>query len=95
MRPDRIVGRAHSHPHPIRGQARASFTPTSGYPGFDLYRHVYLVCAVQNCLHPFDHRLFKPGLCLRYLLCAALDDHLVVADEHRHGSRTLSSTLPQ
>jgi hypothetical protein len=29
------------------------FYPTSGYPSLDLYRYVYLVRAVQNCLHPF------------------------------------------
>src|SRR5918993_2193693 len=28
-------------------------SPTSGYPSLDLYRFVYLVRAVQNCLHPF------------------------------------------
>jgi hypothetical protein len=32
------------------------FSPTPGYPGFDLYRYAYLVCGVQNCLHPFDYR---------------------------------------
>jgi hypothetical protein len=34
-----------------------SFSPTPGYPSLDLYRYVYLICAVQDYLHPFDHRL--------------------------------------
>jgi hypothetical protein len=62
-----------------------SFSPTSGYPGLDLYRYAYLIRAVQNCLHPFDHRILRPGLCGRCLLCVALDDRLVVADEYRLG----------
>jgi hypothetical protein len=62
-----------------------SFSPTSGYPSLDLYRYAYLIRAVQNCLHPFDHRLLQPGLCGRRLLCVALDDRLVVADEYRLG----------
>jgi hypothetical protein len=31
-----------------------SFSPASGYPRLDLY----LARAVQDCLHPFDHRSF-------------------------------------
>ena len=62
-----------------------SFSPTSGYPGLDLYRYAYLIRAVQNCLHPFDHRILQPGLCGRCLLCVALDDRLVVADKYRLG----------
>jgi hypothetical protein len=34
-----------------------SFSPTSDYPSFYLYWYVYLVYAVQNGVHPFDHRL--------------------------------------
>jgi hypothetical protein len=41
-----------------------SFSPTSGYPGLDLYRYLYLVCAVQDYVHSFDHRLLQPGLCV-------------------------------
>jgi hypothetical protein len=71
-----------------------SFSPTSGYPGFDLYRCVYLVCVVQDCLHPFDHCILQPRLYGRRLPSVALDNDLVVADEHRHGSRALASSLP-
>jgi hypothetical protein len=72
-----------------------SFSPTSSYPGFDPYRYVYLVRAVQDCLHPFDHRLLQPALGLFALILAAMDDHLVVANKDRHSPRTLVSTLPQ
>ena len=72
-----------------------SISPTSGYPGLDLYGYVYLVRTVQNCLYPFGHRLLQPGLYVRRLLCITLDDHLVVADEDRPGLRTLVTALPQ
>jgi hypothetical protein len=72
-----------------------SFSPTSSDPGVDLYRHAGLLRAVQNCLHPFDHRPFYPGLYVCRLLYVALDEHLVVADENWHGPRTLAPTLPQ
>ncbi len=72
-----------------------SFSPTSGYPSLDLYRYVYLVRAVQNCLHPFDHRLLQPSLCVRCLLCVALNDYLVVCHKDRCGTGTLVPTLPQ
>src|ERR671921_2245955 len=57
-----------------------SFSPTSGYPSLDLYWHESLIPAVQNDVHPFDHRLLQPGLC-GCLACIGLDNHLVVADE--------------
>src|SRR5215216_1219609 len=94
IKPDRIVGRAHSHPTPFGGRL-ASFFPTSGYPSLDLYRYVYLVRAVQNCLHPFDHRLLQPSLCVCGLLCVALDNHLVVTDKDWHSTWALAPTLPQ
>jgi hypothetical protein len=72
-----------------------SFSPTPGYPSCDLDRHEWLAGAVQNCLHPFDHRLLQPGLCGRRLLRVALDNHLVVTDEYRLGPWTLFPTLPQ
>jgi hypothetical protein len=43
---------------------------------------VYLIPVVYDGVHPFDHRLLQAGLCLRRLLCVALDDYLVVADEY-------------
>jgi hypothetical protein len=61
----------------------------------ELYRYMYLVRAVQNYLHPFDHHLPQPSLCIGRLVYDAFHDYLVVAHEDRHGSRTLSSTLPQ
>src|SRR5829696_5792799 len=51
-----------------------SFSPTPGYPSFDLHRHVALVCAVQDGLPPFDHRLLQPGLYVHRLLDVTLDD---------------------
>src|SRR5215217_7230664 len=72
-----------------------SFSPTRRYPSLDLYRYVYLIRAVQNGIHPFDHRLLQPVLHVHRLLCITLDDHLVVADEYRHGPETLVPTLPQ
>src|SRR5215217_3141445 len=39
-----------------------SFSPTSVYPSLNLHRYVYLVRAVQNGVHAFDHRLLQPGL---------------------------------
>jgi len=63
-----------------------SFSPTPGYPSLNLHRYVYLVRAVQNCLHPFYHRSLEPVLSLFNLVCVYFDDHLVVADENRHGS---------
>src|SRR5215208_1339992 len=56
---------------------------------------MFLTCAVQNCVHPFNHRLLYPGLYIRCLLSVALDDYLVVAGEDRHGPRALAPTLPQ
>src|SRR5918995_2104526 len=73
----------------------ASFSPTPGYPSLDLHRYGYLSRAVQDYVHPFDHRLLQPDLCGGCLLCVALNDHLVMADEDRHGSGTLASALPQ
>jgi Domain of unknown function (DUF2382) len=81
-------------PTPFGGRL-ASFTPTSDYPSFDLYRYVYLVRAIHDGVHPLNHRLLQPGLYIRRLFCVTLDDHLVVADEHRHCARTLASSLPQ
>jgi hypothetical protein len=72
-----------------------SISPTSGYPGLDLYGYVYLVRTVQNCLYPFGHRLLQPGLCVRRLFCITLDDHLVVTNEYWHGPWTLVPTIPQ
>ena len=71
-----------------------SFSPTRGYPGLNLHRYVYLIRAVQNCVHPFDHRLLQPGLCIHRLLYVALDYYLVVANEYRDGSWALASALP-
>jgi hypothetical protein len=64
------------------GSKLASFSPASGYPSLDLYRYVYLIRAVQDCLHPFDHRAFEPGLYAHRLLYIALADYLMVADEN-------------
>ncbi len=77
------------------GSKLVSFFLTSGLPSLDFYRYVYLTRAVQNYVHSFDHRSFQPNLYIRRLLCFALDDHLVVAGEDRHSSRTLVPTLPQ
>jgi hypothetical protein len=63
-----------------------SFSPKSGYPNFDLYRYAYLTRAVHNGVHTLNHRLLQPNLCVRRLLCVALDDHFIVADENRDGS---------
>ena len=59
-----------------------SFSPTSSYSGFDLYR--YLVRAVCDGVHPFDHRLLQPDRYIFCLLCITLDDHFVVAHENRY-----------
>jgi hypothetical protein len=72
-----------------------SYYPTSGYPSLDLYWYVSLTCAVQYGLHPIDHRLLQPDLCVRRLIGVALDDHLIVANEYRHRSWALVPTLPQ
>ena len=72
-----------------------SFSPTSGYPGLNLHRYVYLIRAVQNGVHAFDHRPFQPSLCVRCPFYLALDSHLVVADKYRHGPWALIPTLPQ
>jgi hypothetical protein len=81
-------------PTPFGGRL-AYFTPTSDYPSFDLYRYVYLVRAIHDGVHPLNHRLLQPGLYVRHLFCAALDDYLVMADEYRHSSGTLASVLLQ
>jgi hypothetical protein len=72
-----------------------SVSPTSGYPTIDLYRYVHFIHAVHDGIHPFDHRLLQPGLCVHRAFCIALDDYLVVADENRYGRWTLVPTLPQ
>jgi hypothetical protein len=72
-----------------------SLSPSSSYPDLDLDRHVCHSSAVQNGIHSFDHPSFQPRLCIRCPFCFALDDYLVVADEHRHCFRTLTSALPQ
>jgi hypothetical protein len=72
-----------------------SFFPTSAYPSLDLYWYTYPIRAIHNGVHPFDHRFLQPGLCVRRLLCIALDHHLVVADEDQHGPWALVLTLPQ
>jgi hypothetical protein len=65
-----------------------------GYPSLYLYQYVYLVQAMQDRLHPFDHCLLQPGLCLRRLVCITLDNHLVVADKCGDGLGALTSSLP-
>jgi hypothetical protein len=55
---------------------------------------MYLVRAVQNRLHPFDHRLLQLSLRFYRLLDIALNDYLIVAGEHRDGPWALVSTLP-
>jgi hypothetical protein len=40
---------------------------------------VYLIGAVQNGVHPFDHRILQPALGLFASILVALDNHLVVA----------------
>jgi hypothetical protein len=72
-----------------------SVSPTSGYPTLDFYRYMYLVRAVHDGIHPFDHRLLQPALGLFASILVALDNYFVVADENRHGLRTLVSSLPQ
>jgi hypothetical protein len=72
-----------------------SYSPTSGYRGFDPCRHDHFLFTVQNGVHPFGHRFLQPGHYVCCLLGVALDDHLVVAHEDRHGLRTLVPTLPQ
>jgi hypothetical protein len=71
-----------------------SFSPTPGYPGFDLYRNGCRACAIHNGVHPFDHGLLQPSLGYSRLFCVALDDHLIVTDKDGHGPRTLASALP-
>jgi hypothetical protein len=51
-------------PTPFGGRL-ASFTPTTGYPSVDHYQNGCIARAVQNGLHPFDHRLLQPGLYVR------------------------------
>ena len=70
-----------------------SFSPTSSYSGFDLYR--YLVPAVRDGVHPFDHRLLQPDLYVLCLLCITLDYHLIVSHEHWYGPWALASALPR
>src|SRR5215207_11496396 len=79
---------------PVSGIGLTSFSPTSGYPSLDLYRHVYFIHTPQNRLHPFNHRILQPGSYVRRLLCVALDDYLVMAHENRHGTWALVPTLP-
>ena len=68
-----------------------NFSPSESRP---LPAHV-------SCLHcslrrPSLRSWPSPAKPLRpTLLCVALDDHLVVADENRHGPWTLVPTLPQ
>jgi hypothetical protein len=71
-----------------------SISPPSGYPSLNLYWYVYLTCAVRDGIHLFDHRLLQPSLYAGRLLCAALDDHLVAADEDQHSPPTFASSLP-
>src|ERR671916_3167117 len=66
-----------------------SFSPTSGYPSLDLDRHVYLVRAVHDGVHAFDHHLLQPGLRLHRLLCLALDDH----SSYARGTRTARTVI--
>src|SRR3712207_6195750 len=54
-----------------------------------------LTNAVQGDVHPFNHRACQPSNCARRLICIALDDHLVVTDENRHGSWALAPTFPK
>jgi hypothetical protein len=49
---------------------------------------------VHDRVHPIDHRLLQPDLCVRRLIGVALDDHLVVAGYDRYGPGTLVPTLP-
>jgi hypothetical protein len=71
------------------------FSPTSSYSGFDLYLYLYLVPAVRDGVHPFDHRLLQPDLYVLCLLCITLDYHLILAHENRYGPWTLVPALPQ
>src|SRR5215204_3326309 len=59
-----------------------SFSPTRRYPSLDLYRYVYLIRAVQNGIHPFDHRLLQPVLHVHRLLCITLGPQCLVAEPH-------------
>ena len=72
-----------------------SFSPTPGYPSFDLHRHVALVRAVQDGLPPFDHRLLQPFLSFFSLIYVNFGYELIVADEYRHGPRKLASRFLQ
>jgi hypothetical protein len=70
-------------------------SPSIGYPRLYFDRHVYITYAVQNGIHPFDHRLFQPSLCFFRLLYIAFNDYLIMANEDRHGPGRLIPTLPQ
>jgi hypothetical protein len=69
--------------------------PSPVYPSLYFYCYVYVIRAVQNGVHAFHHCLFQPNLRVDGSFCVALDNHLVVAHEHRHGPRTLAPTLLQ
>src|SRR5215203_4798523 len=77
------------------GMGLTLLSPTAGFPSRDPDRYVYLIRVVQNLVHPFDHRLLQPSPCVRRLLCGALDDHLVVANEYRDCPWAFAPTLPQ
>src|SRR5215203_7088468 len=70
-------------------------SPTHGYPSLDLDRHGCPTRAINDGVHPFDHHPLQPSLYVCRLLCFALDDHLIVADEDWHGPWTFVPTLPQ
>jgi len=71
----------------------ASFSPTSGYPPLDLDRQVYFPRVVHDGVHAFAHHDLQPSLRVLRLFCAALDDHLVVAEEYRRSPGTLAFVL--
>src|SRR5215213_8672315 len=74
---------------------RLTSSPTPGYPDLDLYRYVSLIRAVQNGVHAVDHRFLQPGHYVCRLLCFALDNHLIVANEHWHSLWALAPVFPQ
>jgi hypothetical protein len=71
------------------------FSPSSAYPNLNPDRHTCLAWAFHNSIHPLDHRVLQPSLRFFRKPCIALHDHLIVADEHRHGPWALASTFPQ
>ena|SRR5215217_1607237 len=62
---------------------------------FDRHSGPFGAGIFELSVHSIDHSFLEPYLSLLRLIGVALDDHLVVANENRHGPWMLASAFPQ